>query len=95
MKPMSFAYWRNTGGTYRGHISGSDPARARTMTGIFSDGSNRVAGDPCCFLGCNEVKAVFKYLKAWRPSQFFVAPDTMERLYRVADSVCLTELPDG
>lgn len=38
------------------------------------------------------VKAVFKYLKAWRPSQFFVAPDTMERLYREADSVCLTEL---
>lgn len=41
------------------------------------------------------VKAVFKYLKAWRSSQFSVDPDTMQRLYREADSVCLTELPDG
>ena len=27
---------------------------------IFLDGSSRAAGDPCCFLGCNEVKGTTK-----------------------------------
>ena len=64
MKPMSFAYWLNTGSTFpdKAHISVSDsaslsgPGKSQNPGRIFSGGSSRAAGDSCCFLGCNEVK---------------------------------------
>ena len=41
----------------------SRPGKGENPGRIFLDGSSRAAGDPCCFLGCNEVKGCFAFLK--------------------------------
>ena len=85
MKPMSFAYWRKHWRHYWGRISGSDraglsrPGKSEHPGRIFSDGSSGAAGDPSCFLGCNEVKGRTDAFELWFWRRLLRVPWTARR----------------